>query len=45
MKGTTIWAANIEVSKVVDLPSRIKGVVCQRKNRWKAVKNKMSISF
>ena len=34
MKGTTIWAANIEVAKVVHLPSRIKGTMCQRNARW-----------
>ena len=36
MKGTTIWAANIEVAKVVNLPSRIKGKVCRRKSRWRS---------
>ena len=30
MQGTTIWAANIKVAKVVNLPSRIKGTACQR---------------
>ena len=34
MKGTTIWAANIEVAKVVNLPSRIKGTTCQWKCKW-----------
>ena len=36
MKGTTIWAANIEVAKVVNLPSRIKGKACRRKSRWRS---------
>ena len=35
MKGSTIWAANIELAKVVNLPSRIKGTACQRKSKWR----------
>jgi hypothetical protein len=32
MKSPTMRAANIERSKVMNLPSRIKGLACQRKN-------------
>ena len=37
MKCTTIWAVNIEMTKVMGLPVRIKGEACQRqrKNRVK----------
>ena len=37
MKCTTIWAVNIEMTKVMNLPGRIKGKACQRqrKNRLK----------
>jgi hypothetical protein len=33
MKSPTTQTANIEGSKVMDLPSRIKGSACQRKNK------------
>ena len=33
IKCTTIWAVNIEMTKVMNLPGRIKGEVCQRQRK------------
>ena len=45
MKCTTIWAANIKITKVVNLPSRIKGTACQRKSKWRLGKSNQDVRF